>query len=54
MNGPSRYARTEVVAQAAALQSAARRFDQALTSGAPVNQQRYEARTDRIARTVSR
>ncbi|WP_328344671.1 hypothetical protein [Micromonospora sp. NBC_00421] len=42
MTGPSRYARTEMVAQAAALQPAARVFDRAHISGAPVNE-RYTA-----------
>ncbi|MEV5819364.1 hypothetical protein AB0L22_09325 [Micromonospora haikouensis] len=43
MNGPSRFARTEIVAQAAALQPAARLLDRAATSGAPTNGRRYEA-----------
>lgn len=43
MNGPSRYARTEIVAQAAALQPAARLLDLAATCGVPTNTRRYEA-----------
>ncbi|MFI2663346.1 hypothetical protein [Micromonospora carbonacea] len=42
MNGPSRFARTEVVAQAAALQPAALVLDRAPTLGAPRNE-RYTA-----------